>query len=181
MCTKTKQDKPRVWYAIQTLYCKEERAAAFCEEQGLNCFIPMRYEETADREGNKKRKLIPAIHNLFFLEKTQSEKQIREALADCPVPLIFIRHRDTGRLYEIRDSEMVEIRAICDPDYTGTMYVDAATAEARPGQTVRVIHGNFKGLIGKLVRYKNRSYVVITVATLGVMIHIPKWYCTKIE
>ena len=181
MCTKTKQNHSHGWYAIQTLYCKEERIAIFCKEKGLNCFIPMRYEEVEDSEGKKKRRLIPAVHNLLFLEKTGSEKQIRETLKDCPVPVIFIRHRDTGRLYEIRDSEMVEIRAICDPDYKGTLYVDAATAEARPGQTVRVIHGNFKGLTGKLVRYKNRSYVVITVATLGVMIHIPKWYCTKIE
>ena len=85
------------------------------------------------------------------------------------------------KCYEIPDSEMVEIRAICDPNYTGTLYVDAATAESRPGQKVRVIHGVFTGLVGKLTRYKNRYYVVIIVANLGVMIHIPKWYCMKLE
>ena len=54
---------------------------------------------------------------------------------------------------------------------------DREFAEARPGQRVRVIHGTFKGLTGKLVRYKNRFYVVITLATLGIFVHIPKWYC----
>ena len=76
---------------------------------------------------------------------------------------------------------MIEFRAICDPNYEGTLYVDAAMAEAKKGQRVRVTHGPFKGLEGKLVRYKNRFYVVITIVTLGVMVHIPKWYCTKIE
>lgn len=175
------QKKKRVWYAVRTFYCKEKFVADFFTQKGLNSFIPMRYEERITPDGKKHRVQIPAVHNLLFLEKTQSEKQISKTASDCPVPIFFIRNRDTQSYYEIRDKEMIEFRAICDPNYEGTLYVDAAMAEAKKGQKVRVTHGPFKGLEGKLVRYKNRFYVVITIVTLGVMVHIPKWYCTKIE
>lgn len=171
----------RFWYAVQTLYCKETRVASFFEAQGLTYFIPMRYEEQISLDGTRKRILVPAVHNLLFLAKTLNEKALLSLVKECPVPVFFVRHRDTKKLYEIRDREMTEFRAICDPHYEGTLYVDVATAEARPGQKVRVIRGPFTGLVGKLVRYKNRSYVVLTIATLGVMVHIPKWYCVKIE
>lgn len=174
-------EESRVWYAVQTLYCKEEQLGAFFKERGLNYFIPMRYEERVTLDGKKQRILIPAVHNLLFLEKTIPEHQLREELSTCTLPCRIIRNRETGKFYEIRDREMVEFRAICDPGYEGTLYVDVNTAEARPGQLVRVIRGNFAGLTGKLTRYKNRSYVVITIATLGVMVHIPKWYCAKID
>lgn len=74
---------------------------------------------------------------------------------------------------------MLEFRAVCDPNYKGTLYVDTVTAEARPGQAVRVIRGPFAGLEGKLTQYKKSYYVVVTLATIGVMLHIPKWYCEK--
>ena len=178
--TKQKEEN-RIWYAVRTFYCKEKTVAHFLKDQGLLCFIPMRYRELRVPDGKRRRELIPAVHDLLFLEKTSSETEIRKIINQCPVPVSIICSRKTNRYYEIRDSEMVELRAICDPDYKGTVYVEASVAEARIGQKVRVVRGTFKGLEGKLTRYKNRYYVVITLLTMGVMVHVPKWYCEKIE
>ena len=52
---------------------------------------------------------------------------------------LLVRDRSTRRCYEIPDCEMLEFRAVCDPNYKGTLYVDTVTAEARPGQAVQVI------------------------------------------
>lgn len=171
----------RVWYAIQTFYCKEEALGRFFAAEGLNYFIPMQYAERETPAGKKHRILIPAVHNLLFLEKTLEEKEILSKIAKSPIPFFLVRHRDSHKCYEIPDREMLELRAICDPDYKGTLYVDSLTAETRPGQKVRVVRGPFKGLEGKLTQYKKSYYVVITVATLGIMLHIPKWYCEKIQ
>ena len=173
--------KELVWYALQTFYCKEKLVANFFTQKGFTCFIPMRYEEQIAPDGKKQILQIPAVHNLLFLAKTLSSTQIIKDINDCPLPVFLIRHRDTRLPYEIRDKEMIEFRAVCDPNYKGTLYVDAALADAKSGQRIRVIHGNFKGLEGKLVRHKGRYYVVVTLTTLGVMIHIPKWYCQTIE
>lgn len=170
-----------VWYAAQTFYCREEHVASFLEGKGCTCFIPMCYDEQDTHEGKKERILVPAIHNLIFIQKTFEDYELNAKKKECPFPLHVIRNRETKRYYEIPDSQMAEFRAICDPSYKGTIYIDAMTAEAKPGQKVRVIRGTFKGLIGKLVRHKNRSYVIVTLAALGVMVHIPKWYCEKIQ
>lgn len=168
------------WYAIMTKYQKEKHIADYLEKKGFQCFIPMQYKEIITRDGKKDRQLKPAVHNLLFIESNESEDILKEYFSQCPYPIIVVKDGRSKKWYKIPNSQMIEIRAICDPNYTGTLYVDPATAEAKPGEEVLVIRGSFKGLKGKLVRYKKRYYVVIIVATLGVMIHIPKWYCEKI-
>ena len=175
------RERKKVWYAIQTFYCKEEHLGKFFKEKGISFFIPMRYTEQITQDGKRHRKLTPAVHNLLFVEKEFTEKEFLMLTEGCPIPFLIIRNRATGRCYEIPDSEMLEFRAVCDPNYTGTLYVDTATAEARPGQMVRVVRGTFAGLQGKLTQYKKKYYVVVTLATVGVMLHIPKWYCEKID
>lgn len=179
--SKEEQIQERVWYAVQTFHCKEERLGEYFAKNNLSYFIPRRYEERMTLDGKKQRKLVPAIHNLLFLEKNFESNILHGLIKNSPIPFYLLYHRENKRLCEIRDREMVELRAVCDPDYEGTLYVDAAEADARTGSRVRVNQGLFKGLEGKLTRYKNRYYVVVTVASLGVMIHIPKWYCEKLD
>ena len=171
----------KAWYAVQTFYCKEEHLGKYLEKKGVNYFIPMRYIEHETLDGKKHRKLTPAVHNLLFIEKEFTEKELLERVKDCTIPFLLVRDRSTRRCYEIPDCEMLEFRAVCDPNYKGTLYVDTVTAEARPGQAVRVIRGPFAGLEGKLTQYKKSYYEVVTLATIGVMLHIPKWYCEKIN
>lgn len=179
--TTGRNTRRRVWYALQTYNLKELKVEAYLKEEGFSPFIPMLYREHVTLEGKKVRELFPAVHNLLFLPKDDEWEKLERALLQCPVPVRILRHKDSTKYYEIPDAQMIEFRAICDPNYTGTLYTDRDFAEARPGQPVRVVHGVFKGLKGKLVRYKNRSFVVITLATLGVFVHIPKWYCERID
>ena len=169
----------KAWYAVQTFYCKEEHLGKYLEKKGVNYFIPMRYIEHETLDGKKHRKLTPAVHNLLFIEKEFTEKELLERVKDCTIPFLLVRDRSTRRCYEIPDCEMLEFRAVCDPNYKGTLYVDTVTAEARPGQAVRVIRGPFAGLEGKLTQYKKSYYVVVTLATIGVMLHIPKCIAKK--
>ena len=155
----------KAWYAVQTFYCKEEHLGKYLEKKGVNYFIPMRYIEHETLDGKKHRKLTPAVHNLLFIEKEFTEKELLERVKDCTIPFLLVRDRSTRRCYEIPDCEMLEFRAVCDPNYKGTLYVDTVTAEARPGQAVRVIRGPFAGLEGKLTQYKKSYYVVVTLAT----------------
>ncbi len=170
-----------VWYALQTFHSKELHVRDFLASRGFPSFIPMLYKEIVTLDGKKNRELVPAVHNLLFVRKHAQPFVLSQILRECPIPVRILQHAQSTKYYEIPDSQMVEFRAICDPNYRGTLYTDRDFAEARPGQMVRVVHGTFKGLTGKLVRYKNRSYVVILLATLGVFVHIPKWYCEQLS
>lgn len=149
-------DIRRVWHALQTWHCREQQVESYLQSHGLSPFLPRLYKEW---------------HDGSYLSRIVSS---------CPYPLRVLCRSGSCDYYEIPDSQMSEFRAVCDPSYSGTLYTAREFAEARPGQPVRVVHGSFKGLTGKLVRYKNRSYVVVVLATVGVFVHIPKWYCEKL-
>lgn len=175
------QEEKIYWYAVRTFYCKEESVAKHLKENGVEYFIPSIYKEDILPSGKKTRKLVPAIHNLLFIKKTKDEEEIKKVIESCPTMVSVIQNKSTHSYYNIPDSQMTELRAICDPNYENTIYVDSTFAEVRKGDRVTITRGTFKGLEGKLTRYKGRSYVIITIANLGVMLHIPKWYCKKIE
>lgn len=178
---KDKKEPSSPWYALRTFYCKEEALGEYLKEQGLSCFIPMRYAEVAPKEGGKpKRTLVPAVHNLLFLQKSFPARRLRTLMADSPVPFAVLKKADGSAPQEIPERMMAEFRAVCDPAYSGTLYIASDEADARPGSRVRVIRGPFTGLEGKLTRYKGRYYVVVSLATVGVLVHIPKWYCEKL-
>lgn len=77
----------------------------------------MRYIEHETLDGKKHRKLTPAVHNLLFIEKEFTEKELLERVKDCTIPFLLVRDRSTRRCYEIPDCEMLEFRAVCDPNY----------------------------------------------------------------
>ena len=169
------------WYALRTFYCKEKSVAKHLECNNIEYFIPSMYKEVVTAEGKKQKQLVPAVHNLLFVKKTLDENELKKVIDNCQVAVSVIREKATKKYYNIPDDQMTELRAICDPNYKNTLYVDSAFAEARKGDKVKIIRGTFKGLTGKLTRYKNRSYVVVITADLGVMIHVPKWYCEKLK
>ena len=166
------------WCVICTSHCREQRVADYLTRCGLSSFIPMKWAEKYNPKNEKiERVLEPAIHNLLFIKKIYAEQELYAIREKSPTPFNILHNPLTGKIQEIPEKRMVEFRAICDPSYTGTLYVEAEIAETRIGTPVRVIRGTFTGLEGKLTRYKGRHYVIVTLATMGVMIHIPKWYC----
>lgn len=171
----------KVWYAIRTYNHKENEISKYLTDKGVTNFIPMLYTEKTKPGGKPKKILVPAVHNLLFMSKPGAENEIRNILAECCIPMSILKNADTGEYYEIPDNQMLEFRAMCDPNYRGTLYVTKDFAEARPGKDIRVIHGPFNGLTGKLVQYKSSYFVVKTFAGIGVMLHIPKWYCEVIK
>lgn len=177
------QPKPPVWYALQTFYQKESEVESYLRENGYSPFIPRFYQEKVAENGKSVIKLTPAVHNLLFLPKEGDGGRLARILTECPVAVRILRHRDTGALYEIPDSQMVEFRLICDPQYKDkdTFYTDRSFAEERPGKPVRIKRGLFKGIEGKLVRYQGRYYMVVCLATMGVFLKIARWNCEPID
>ena len=178
---KERKELSSPWYALRTFHCREEKLEAWLKGLGLACFIPMRYAEVVPKGGGKPRRtLVPAVHNLLFLQKAFPSRRLRTLMADSPVPFAVLKKADGSAPQEIPGRMMAEFRAVCDPGYSGTLYIGSDEADTRPGSRVRVVRGPFTGLEGKLTRYKGRYYVVVSLATVGVLVHIPKWYCEKL-
>lgn len=170
-----------MWYAIRTFNCQELKIGSFLKENGLAYFVPMTYAEKCDRKGRVKRMLVPVVHNLVFVRKDMPQKHIVNLLNQCGIPLVILRKRETSCCYEIPEHEMLEFRALCDPDFDGSQFITSEEAEAKSGKTVRIIHGQFAGMTGKLHRVRNNYFFIKTLVGIGVMIRISRWYCQVVE
>ena len=54
------------WYALRVTYSRELALKNFLDREGIENFIPMRYEYIVKDE-RRVRKLVPAVHNLVFV------------------------------------------------------------------------------------------------------------------
>ena len=168
---------PFPWYAVRTFNCQELKVSEFLTENGKEHFIPMTYVERHTRQGQTKRVLAPVIHNMLFVRKDESARRMSRLFAECMVPLNVLRREGSSEFYEIPDCQMTEFRALCDPGFEGTLFLTGEEAEAKPGKEVRIVHGPFSGMTGKLCRVKNNFYFVKILAGVGVMMRISRWYC----
>ena len=178
----------QTWYALRTFNRQEKKVSLFLTEQQLQHFIPMAYstrmvqpkEDKDDAAEPVKPILVPAVHNLVFVRKSLSQKEMLKALAECMTPIYVFRNRDNHRPCEISEREMLELRMLCDPQFEQSVFVTQAEAEAMVGKEVRVVAGPFQGTVGRLVRKKKQYYFLKTFIGMGVMVRISRWYCEPI-
>ena len=179
-----KKDATSTWVVVRTFDRKEMEVSAFLQQKGYQHFIPMTYREKPVAGEEKPRKVLaPVIHNYIFMPKSADEATLRSMLAECRVPVHLMKNRGSDTLSEIADRDMVEFRLLCDPDYSRTPsdFIDASEGEALPGKEVEVVHGQFKGIRGKLHKKNQKYWFVKTVGVVSVMIRISRWYCKVIE
>lgn len=178
---KEQTKEPTVWYAVRTFNHQECAISDFLKEKDVPHFIPMIYKEKGKANEKPKRVLVPVVHNLLFIRKSLPEREMMRLLQQCVIPMSVLKKEDRSAYYEIPDSQMLEFRAMCDPEYRDTRYVTKEDADAKPGKMVRIIQGPFKGQTGKLVRLGNDYFIVKTMVSIGVMLHISRWYCEVVK
>lgn len=173
--------EPQPWYAVRTFNCQEQKVSRFLTQRKLTHFIPMTLMEvpvTDDENGEKPKPiLVPAVHNLLFIQKEGTQRSMMKHLSECPIPVSIFRHPGDQGLCEISARDMEELRLLCDPHYRAAEYMTQLEAEAQVGKDVRVTNGPFKGAIGRLVRKHKQYYFLKAVIGMGVMVRISRWYC----
>lgn len=169
------------WYAVRTFNCQEKKVSRFLTEKGCPHFIPMVYTKVqTSADEAPKRILVPAIHNLLFVQRLGSEKAMIQLLGECTTPVSVFRYPGDRGICEIPAHDMVELRLMCDPEFHTPEYMTQTEAEAMVGKNVRVVAGPFKGSIGRLVRKNKQYYFLKSVVGLGVMVRISRWYCEPV-
>ena len=167
------------WYAL-TVYRQDRSVRDALQQQGLNCFIPMKFRDGVrvdpTAEGISEKELTPIVHGYVFVEKTLPEEQMLAIFSALNAPHRIVKHED-GTPYEISADEMRDFRMLCDPTYSKSVFITAQQAEARIGKQVTIVRGRFRGIKGKLCQIKGKYFFIKHVAGLGVMIHITRWFC----
>ena len=170
------------WYAIRTFNCQEQKVSNFLTDKKCINFIPMMVtlKKTNDTEPPK-RVLVPAIHNILFVQKTDTQQHLLQILNECTIPVRVFRNPGEDRLCEIPAQDIAELRMLCDPQFNPSTFITQEEAESMIGKEVRIKCGPFKGSTGKLIRKKKQYYFLKVVTGMGVMVRISRWYCEPIN
>ena len=179
---KKEEEDQAPWYAIRLFSNCQNKVDEYFRNHGVECFIPMQYRVYEDENGKPKRKLKPVVSNLIFVKKTLSQAEMMNLVSKGQFKMSVITKERSGRdYYEIPAKQMMEFKAMCNPEIEMRKFLSSEQAKLKLGTPVLVCHGPLKGLTGRLVRQSHKYYLLKEVPGMGVMLKVSRWCCQPLE
>ena len=173
---KRKPPKESHWYALRVTYGHEKKAYDYLVGKNVEAYYPT---ITTVKVVNGKRKSVKEsrLPNIFFARGTEEEiKSFVYDNVNLPYLRFYYRHTHEGaRLIKepliVPDYQIEGLKIICASEASDIILLLSDIPKFKKGQTVRIIDGGFKGVIGKVARYHGQQRVaviiegVLTIAT----------------
>lgn len=173
---KRKPPKESHWYALRVTYGREKKAYDYLVGKNVEAYYPT---ITTIKVVNGKRKSFEEsrLPNIFFARGTEEEiKSFVYDNVNLPYLRFYYRHTHEGaRLIKepliVPDYQIEGLKIICASEASDIILLLSDIPKFKKGQTVRIIDGGFKGVIGKVARYHGQQRVaviiegVLTIAT----------------
>lgn len=179
--TEIEEDK-KPWYAIKLYSLKQRQVDEELRNRGFTTFVPMKYYDYEDENGHVKHALKPVVHNLLFVRRRESEKELRDVIRELPYKMSVVKRSPTSsKFYPIPYRQMMEFQTMCNPELGEKKFIGEQQAKLKKGQPVAVKYGPLKGLTGKLVRADKKYYLLKEVPGMGIMLKVTRWCCVPLE
>ena len=174
---KTIKRKPKEvphWYALRVTYGREKKAYDYLVGKHVEAYYPT-IKTVKEVDGKRKTVEESRLPNIFFVRGT--EEVIKSFVYDnvnLPYVRFYYRHIHEGaRLIKepliVPDYQIEGLKIICDSEAEDIIVTNTNVSQLQAGQTVRVIDGVFKGLIGKVARYQGQQRVAIIIDGLFIV------------
>jgi transcription antitermination factor NusG len=154
------------WWVMRVAYQQELKAKAYCDNANVTSFIPMRYA-TTEAKGRRKRRLVPAIHNLIFIRESEEKmKDLKPCMEAKKIPVRYWMDHTTGKQMTVPDREMQNFIKVSDSYDDGLIFMDAANCtipDLKDKDRVRVTEGPFRGVEGVVVTIRKDRRVLVEV------------------
>ena len=156
------------WYALRVTYGREKKAYDYLVGKNVEAFYPT-IKTVKVVDGNRKTIEESRLPNIFFARGTEEEiKSFVYDNVNLPHLRFYYRHTHEGaRLIKepliVPDYQIEGLRIICASEAEDVIIVTPEIQKFQAGQTVRVIDGVFKGVIGKVARYRGQQRVAIII------------------
>ena len=140
---------------------------------------------------NGKHKIVTEsrLPNIFFAFGT--ENQIKTFVYDnakLPYLRFYYNHKRVGSRIKkspmiIPSYQMESLKIICSADTSNTIVSPVKVEKFEKGQLVRVVEGEFKGVIGRVARWQGQQRVGVVVGdlTTAMTAYVPSAFCQKID
>ena len=156
------------WYALRVTYGREKRAYDYLVGKHVEAYYPT-IKTVKEVDGKRKTVEESRLPNIFFARGTEEEiKSFVYDNANLPYLRFYYRHTYEGaQLVKepliVPDYQIEGLKIICASESENTIIVPSVIQKFQAGQTVRVIDGAFKGVIGKVARYQGQQRVAIII------------------
>lgn len=171
---KTIKRKPKDvphWYALRVTYGREKKAYDYLVGKHAEAYYPT--VKTVKEVGGKRKTIEESrLPNIFFARGTEEEiKSFVYDNVNLPHLRFYYRHTHEGaRLIKepliVPDYQIEGLKIICASEADDVIIVPPEIQKFQTGQTVRVVDGVFKGVIGKVARYHGQQRVAIIIEGL---------------
>ena len=156
------------WYALRVTYGRERRAYDYLVGKQVEAYYPT-IKTVKEVDGRRKTVEESRLPNIFFARGTEEEiKSFVYDNVNLPYLRFYYRYYSNGprRIKEpliVPDDQMESLRIVCASEADDVIIVPSEIKKFLTGQTVRVIDGAFKGVVGKVARYQGQQRVAIII------------------
>ena len=160
-------EENEVWHAMRATYGRELDIKQFLDNEKIENFIPMHHEIMV-KNGKKKRKLVPIIHNLIFIKATYAAIwEVKKILSY----LQFMTEKREGRKVPIivPEQQMHQFIAVSSTYNESLRYFKPEELNLAKGVKVRIHGGEFDGREGIYVKIKGARDRRLVVCIQGVI------------
>lgn len=153
------------WYPLRVTYSQELKVKESLDKEGIENFLPMTYQ-LVDTDGERHRRLVPAIHNLIFVHSTQEHithlKMFNRAFASLRY-IMTPSASDSSKheILTVRDREMENFLRVASVEDDSVMFLDWTTVMEKVSRRVMVVDGPFAGVEGVIMRIRKNKHVVV--------------------
>lgn len=162
----------KVWFAMRATYRREMIAKRQLEALGIDSFVPMR-QEMQIKGGRRRRRLVPAIHNLIFVHVEPTVLQAQKSKMPYLQYIVRKGFLDRGEKIIVPTDQMERFIALTGTMEDELMYLAPSEVPLETGLRVRIHGGNCDGQEGFLVKlagYRSRKVVVAIEGVVAVML-----------
>ena len=158
------------WFALYTRSRNEKKVLLELQKAGINAYLPLvsRLRQWSDR---KKMVEEPLFRSYIFVHITETEYFTALNVTGAVRFITF-----SGKAVPIPDNQIIAIRNYLD-DFEE---VPEEGVILETGQLVKIKSGPMEGLIGKMIRYRNRHRLIIQIDAIGqnISLSVPR---SKVE
>lgn len=158
--------KEKVWLAMRVTYRREMLARQILEGEGIESFIPMRYQLSKGKK--KKRELVPVVHGLIFVYTRLSDIQRIKKEREVPYLQYMVDSRSHEKII-VPEDQMRRFIAVAGTYDESLLYFQPEELNLKKGTRVRICGGEFEGQEGIFIKVKGARDRRVVIAIQGVI------------
>ena len=160
----------RFWHALYVRSRSEKKVLSQLEDMGIRAYLPM---VTVVKQWSDRRKKMeePLFKSYVFV--FSNDKEYISILNVYGV-VRFVTFEKKAVV--VPENQILAIKKFVSDYEHGEEFKMSNNEDLKVGQTVRIINGPMKGLVGKLEQIQNKRHLIVYIEVVGqfIPVHIPR-------